>query len=207
MRAFCCSTLVALALALDVSPALSQDQVIDRVLATVDGRVITLSDVRGARALNLVAPRPGPDPAKAVLDALVDRVLVLGEVERFAPPEPDPAAVEREVAALRAAGPADFGAALAAAGHDDASLRRWVRNSLRIESYIAQRFAGVLDPSEDDVETYRRLHAPEAEAAGRPLDAAAVRAAVAADRRAALVREWIAGLRARASLTFASPLP
>ena len=93
---------VPLALAVVWAAAVGAD-VIDRVLATVEGRVITLSDVRIVKTLGLVAVPAGVDADKAILSALIDRLLVLEEVERYAPPEPDGAAVEERVAAVRLA--------------------------------------------------------------------------------------------------------
>jgi hypothetical protein len=183
-------------------PAPAQDQVIDRVLATVDGHVITLSDVRAVRALGLVRPLPQANRPRPYLEALVDRVLVLEEVERYQPPEPDPAAVERGVAEVRAAHASSYETALRNSGLDESFVRQWVHNDLRIEGYLGQRFAGVLEPSEDDLEAYRRTHP----ASGPPADEQHLRAAVVAERRAALVREWIDGLRARAEITMA-PVP
>ena len=63
-------------------------EVIDRVLAVVGGQLITLTDVIAARDLRLVAPPTGADPTRDLLSKLIDRELVLAEVERYAPPEP-----------------------------------------------------------------------------------------------------------------------
>jgi len=197
--------LLAVAVVLAPVLAFAQDVVVDRVLATVDTRMVTLSDVRAVRALGLVVPPQGTDATTAILNALVDRVLVLEEVERYAPPDPETATVDRGVAAIRSAHASSYDAALSSAGLDESFVRHWVRNDLRIESYLSQRFAGVLEPSDDDIETYRRAHAAQA-GAGQPLDDASVRTAVVAERRAALVREWIDGLRSRASVTLAPPL-
>jgi hypothetical protein len=199
MRTFLATILAA---GLVAAPVRAQDVLIDRVLATVEGHVITLSDVRAVRALGLVPSGTADAGADAVLDALIDRVLVLAEVDRYMPPEPDAATIARGVAAIRAAHPGSYESALDTAGLDEAFVRLWVRSELRIEGYLAQRFAGVVEPGEEDFEAYRRAHAAE----GRPLDDAAVRAAVTAERRAALVREWIAGLRARATITRAPAL-
>lgn len=190
-------------LAVAAVPALGQDVLIDRVLATVDGHVITLSDVRAVRALGLVpeATQASGD-GDAALEALIDRVLVLAEVDRYMPPEPDPAAVDRGVADVRAKHAGSYQSVLVTSGLDESFVRLWIRSELRIEGYLAQRFAGVVEPSEDDIEAYRRAHASE----GRPLDEAAVRTAVTTQRRQALVREWIDGLRARATITRAPSL-
>ena len=178
------------------APSMSQDQIIDRVLATVDGHVITLSDVRAVRALGLVRVPEGNTSPRPILDALVDRVLVLEEVERYQPAEPDAAAIDRGVAEIRSTHTASYETALVNSGLDESFVREWVRNSLRIEGYLGQRFAGVLEPTDDDMEAYRRSHAGAAR-----LDDATLRTTVVAERRATLVREWIDGLRARATIT------
>jgi hypothetical protein len=178
------------------APSMSQDQIIDRVLATVDGHVITLSDVRAVRALGLVRVPEGNTSPRPILDALVDRVLVLEEVERYQPAEPDAAAIDRGVAEIRSTHTASYETALVNSGLDESFVREWVRNSLRIEGYLGQRFAGVLEPTDDDMDAYRRSHAGAAS-----LDDATLRTTVVAERRATLVREWIDGLRARATIT------
>jgi hypothetical protein len=178
------------------APSMSQDQIIDRVLATVDGHVITLSDVRAVRALGLVRVPEGNTSPRPILDALVDRVLVLEEVERYQPAEPDAAAIDRGVAEIRSTHTASYETALVNSGLDESFVREWVRNSLRIEGYLGQRFAGVLEPTDEDVEAYRRSHAEAAQ-----IDDAKLRTTVVAERRATLVREWIDGLRARATIT------
>jgi hypothetical protein len=177
-------------------PCLAQDQIIDRVLATVDGHVITLSDLRAVRALGLVRVPEGNTSPRPILDALVDRVLVLEEVERYQPAEPDAAAIDRGVAEIHSTHAASYETALLNSGLDESFVREWVRNSLRIEGYLGQRFAGVLEPTDDDMDAYRRAHADTAR-----LDDATLRTTVVAERRATLVREWIDGLRARATIT------
>jgi hypothetical protein len=123
-------------------------ETIDRVLAVVAGQIITLSDVTAATALGLQSPGNAADPVRVVLSKLVDRELVLAEVERYAPPEPAPDAVERELGAIRARFPSgeSFDAALARSGFDDRRLRAIVRQDLRIRTYEEQRFAAA-DPA------------------------------------------------------------
>jgi hypothetical protein len=186
-------------------------EIIDRVLATVDGRVITLSAARAVEALGLVHILPGEDSRDAIVQRLVDRVLVLEEVARYAPPEPDPAAVTKGVAAVRVRFPSDaaFQAALHELGIEQRFVEQWVRNDLRISGYLDQRFAGAVEPTEDELENYRRQHASELEQAGQAQDETALlneaRIRVTADRRRALIRKWIQGLRARADITVNPP--
>ena len=69
--------------------------VIDRVLAVVGGQIITLSDVNAALRFGLVPADVSTDPVDAALQRLIDRRLMLAEVERYAPPEPSPASLSR----------------------------------------------------------------------------------------------------------------
>jgi hypothetical protein len=128
------------------------DEIIDRVMAVVAGDLIMLSDVRGARELGLIDPGTATDPDREVLTRLIDRALVLAEVDRYAPPEPGAAAVDAQLAALRSRfGSADaLTAALARLGLDENYLRQQLREDLRIRAYLDQRFAS-------DVPERRRL--------------------------------------------------
>ena len=188
------------------------DELIDRVLASVEGRVITLSDVRTAMRFGLVSTHSAADAVAATLDGLIDRLVILAEVERYAPPEPDPEAIRKAVAGMRArvGSDEDVAAALRVAGLDEAALVQWARNELRVAQYLQDRFAGSADPSEEDVESYVRRHEAELLRAGRALDDPAVRRLarerVAVERHEAVVAEWVQGLRARAGVTLTPPL-
>lgn len=118
-------------------------EIIDRVLAVVAGDVIMQSDVAAARELGFAALPPGGDPAREVLTALIERALVLAEVERYAPPEPAPEEIDRRIQSIRVRfqTPEAFSAALARAGLEDTHLRERLRQDLRIEAYLGERFA------------------------------------------------------------------
>jgi hypothetical protein len=179
-------------------------EVIDRILAVVDGAIITQSDAAAAIRLGLVA---GPaDPLAGVVDRLIERRLMLREVDRYAPPDPAEADVDRTVTEIRArAGtPAQFDAILLQTGFGVDQLRRHVRDDLRIESYLQQRF-GAVQPTEEEILQYYREHAAQFTqcAVVRPFDEAhdVVKAALVAERRAATIREWLADLRRRADVS------
>jgi len=205
---------VALAACLCVSIAVapSQAELIDRVLATVGPRVITLSDVRAVSRLGLIDTAGSADATAAIVQRLIDRTLVLEEVDRYAPPEPSEEAIQQGVATIRArfGRPEEFARAVAASGIDERSVREWVRNELRIERYITQRFSGLIEPSPTEIEAYVAQHAGEVDPDGRGAgDAAVQRAArdrLVPSRREALVREWIDGLRRRAEITVNPPV-
>jgi hypothetical protein len=150
-------------LCLSLAVAAARAETIERVLAVAANQVIMLSDVTAATDLGLQSPDGAPDPVRAVLNKLIDRELVLAEVDRYAPAEPTTLDVDREVLRVRQRFPstAAFAAALERSGIDDRHLRETLRQDLRIRAYLDQRFS------------------------------------TAPDRRAALVDEWVAGLRRR----------
>ena len=118
-------------------------ETIDRVLAVAANQVITLSDVTAAIDLGLQSTDGAADPVRAVLSKLIDRELVLAEVDRYAPAEPTTEAVSREVTRVRQrfASAADFDAALARSGIDEQHLRETLRQDLRMRAYLDQRFS------------------------------------------------------------------
>ena len=125
----------------------ARGETIDRVLAVAGGQVIMLSDVMAALDLGLVSDDGATDRVGAALAKLINRGLELVEATRYAPPEPNDDAVERELAGVRGRFPsaAAFDAVLQRSGLTDAQLRATLRENLRIRAYIAQRFAGSED--------------------------------------------------------------
>lgn len=134
-----------------LAPRASHLDIIDRIMAVVGGQPITLSDVTAARQFGLVPVPPGTaDPIAYTLDRLIERTLILAEVERFQPPEPDPVEMtllidERERSAGSAAA---FEKALAVVGMTRDQLRRHFRNDLRITTYLNQRFGATTAEAE-----------------------------------------------------------
>ena len=119
------------------------DEIIDRVLAAVAGDVIMLSDVNAARELGLVAVGQGADPMREALSQLIDRSLILAEVDRYAPPDPSPDAVAEEMRLVggRFPSPEAFGRVLARSGLDQKLLGETIRQNLRMRAYLTQRFS------------------------------------------------------------------
>lgn len=117
-------------------------EVIERVMAVVGAEMILQSDVRAARVFGLVDSGGAGGGDDAVLSRLIDRALVLAEVDRYAPPEPTAAAVDDAVRRVRSrfASTEAVTRALAETGIDDAHLRAYLRDDLRIRAYLDQRF-------------------------------------------------------------------
>jgi hypothetical protein len=122
-------------------------EIIDRVLAVVSGNLITLSDVNAAYELGLVTQRSSADRIRDALSQLIDRELQLAEADRYAPPDPSAADVDREIERVqsRFASREEFDRALARAGVDLGQLRETLREDLRIRAYINQRFSSTVE--------------------------------------------------------------
>ena len=125
-------------------PSGPRAQVLDRVLAVVSGQVILASDVRAFLDLGLLTVEIG-DPTereRAALTRLIERRLMLDEVNRYVPASPLPERIEQDLAHVRArfADRAAFDDLLDAVGLDLEDLRQILRDDARIEAYLANRF-------------------------------------------------------------------
>jgi hypothetical protein len=181
---------------------LSQPGVLDRTLALVAGQPITLSDARAAIVLGLVdVNAAAPDQIPEVTRQLVDRELILREVQRYAPASPGESAIDARLDEIRkrfADGNA-FARALDANGFTDVRLRAWVRDDLRSQAYIAQRFVAASLPTDGEVaQAYTRSRA-EFDRQGLTFEQAAsiVRDRLVAERRRELIADWLSDLRRR----------
>jgi len=162
-------------------------EIIDRVLAILPGQIVTLSDVEAALDFGLVEPPSGAERIAGGLSALVDRMLMLNEVRRVVPPEPRPAAIDARIARMRQrfASPEEFSRALSARGVDEAVLRIYAADDLRLASYLDERFSSAAQPTEEELRK-----------AGE-----AAKEALTSERRGALIGAWAAELRRRADVT------
>ena len=201
----CCRVLLCALVLAGGSREVAATEIIDRVLAVVAGNLIMLSDVTAALEFGLVTPGVGQDPIRDTLSRLIDRAIILAEVERYAPPEPDADAVDRELQTVRSglSSPQSFDQTLARAGVNEKHLRETLRQNLRIRAYLDQRFT-VASPTEEEVGRYYREHPQEFSRNGAiiPFDQARqnVVQAIRTERRRMLVDDWVAGLRRRAEI-------
>jgi hypothetical protein len=119
----------------------AQPELIERTLALVGGQPITLGDTRAATQLGLLDANlsPGSD----VLSRMVDRELIMREVQRYDPTAPSESAVDARVAEIRRRFPdaAGLDRVFEMTGFTEVRLRSWVRDDLRAQAYLAQRFA------------------------------------------------------------------
>jgi len=137
-------TILLLALLVAATSAV-EAQVIDRIMAAVNGQTIMLSDVNAAIEFGLIVPPAGTaDPLAFVLERLIERTLILAEVERFQPPEPDPIEITIRIDEIqKRLGPVAFEKTLKVTGSTREDLQRFLRNDLRMATYLNQRFGDV----------------------------------------------------------------
>ncbi len=181
-------------------------ELLDRVIAVVSGSVITLSDARTAIMFGLVETRDAPDPVAVAMQWLVDRQLVLDEVNRYDAPDPNLAAVDPAFAEIRKKLDAGKGvpAALALLGLDEDGAKRFVRDTLRVQQYLRARFESILPGTEEEVRQYYLANRSRFTREGRQLTLDEARELVQASlqegRRIQAIDVWLARLRRRADV-------
>src|SRR5688572_11724680 len=183
-------------------PTLSAQQLLDRIVARVNGAAITLTDVNAAIALGIIDSARGES---AAIDQLIDRQLVLDEVARFVPPEPPAAAVAVEAGSLTTRAGARLAEVMASTGIDDTRIREIARENLRIQAYLNQRFGATMQLTEEEVAQYYRIHPEEFTRGGMLMPFAEAeplaRERASAERRATTVTQWMWDLRGRAEIS------
>jgi len=191
---------IASAVALAASTARAQTgELVERTLAIVGGQVITLSDVNAAIALGLIDVGPEASPLAAGTARLVDRLLILREVQRYAPPDPADAAIDTRLSEVHAKLGARLPRVLEVTGFTEARLRAWIRDDLRSQVYLAQRFAAAGTPSEQEIASAFTRDRAQFESAGTTFEQAVpiLRERLTAARRRELIADWVSDLRRR----------
>ena len=123
-----------------------QVELIDRILAIVDGQVILHSDVTAFIALQLVDIPAGPEQTSHVLTYLIERRLILDQADRLVA-EPAPELVDQRLEAVRQrfGSDADLTAMLDRLGLSVPDLRQLLADDVRARAYRDNRFAALGD--------------------------------------------------------------
>jgi len=178
-------------------------EIIDRVVAIVGSQVVTLSDIRASEAFGLVPPSAVTGSPEDVVGQLVNRHLMLTEVERYSAPDPDRLLVDRRLGAIRGMfrDAAGFSGALARTAMSEERLRSVVVDNLRIEAYVEQRFGAAAQPTPEEVLRYYKEHPGDFTKDGRlpafeDVQTAALQKA-SVERKRALIIDWLDRLRRR----------
>ncbi len=196
-------------LAVAVLPALSvvragaaaQVVLVDRLVAIVGEQALTHRDVEAAHLLGSIPPGSTADDA---VQRLVSRALMHLEVERLAVVAPIEAAVDERLdrARERVGGTAAFARALEVLGLSQLRAREWIADDLRIDVYVDQRFTAPAQPTDVEVAQEAGKDGSGAPSADQLREA---RRRLVQVRRAALVADWLTGIRERTSVQIAGP--
>jgi hypothetical protein len=193
--------------AASVSLGYAQQFLLDRVVARVGGVAITETDVRAAIGLGLIEVPAGGDPLADGTRGMIERRLILLEVNRFPPADPGDAAIAEVVAAMKARAGAEYQSLVRSTGLDDERLGAFARETVSIQAYINQRFGTTAQASLQDARDYYEKHPAEFTRNGALVPFAqvesAARVAASDERRRATIAQWIVDLRARGDVIVA----
>jgi len=191
-----------------LSPLTAQ-QLLDRVLARVDGIPITLTDVQAAIGLGIIQVGSGDAIADGT-QQMIDRQLELAEVQRFPPPEPAADAITLEAARLKMIAGTRLPALIESTGLTEQRIADMGRDNLRIAGYLDQRFGTTMQVSDEEVDAYYRAHEAEFTERGEPMPfeqaEPLARQRVSNERRRGIVNQWLRDLRSRADVAINPPL-
>lgn len=183
-------------------------QTVNCVVAVVDGGIITRLDVEVAAEFGLAGAaeaEPGTDPRLAVLDALVERKIVLGlsrETRGVSGEELDAAVEELR----RSIGEAAFRAKLGKYGLTSADLQPYLEDRILFQRAVEVRFSQSIPVSMTEIERhYRDIYAPGQAQRGVPAEplervADALEARIRGERLAQQTAAWLRDLKARADI-------
>lgn len=178
-------------------------RVVDRIVARIEGEVLTLSEVRElGRFQQLVQGQS--EPEEKLLDRLIDHWLIEREATAGRFPRPGEEEVDREIARLaaEAGGEEAFRARLQTLGLEPAAVRRLIEAQMYLARYLDYRFRPAAQVEPEQIETYYREQlAPQLRQRGEtvpPLESVAERirellTQQEIDRRA---DRWLADARA-----------
>ena len=140
-------------------------EVVDRMIATVNGQLITYTDLLWQLALEPGTPldRPRAEDLRRVLETVIDQRIVYHEAEKLPHIHADDKEVEPALAELvrRFPSQTEFQRRVAGVGLTSGQLREIVRERVEIEKYVNFRFRSftVVTPQEAEV-YYRDVYVP-----------------------------------------------
>jgi len=133
-----------------------QAEVIDKVVAVVDGHIITASDMRQERDILMRLNEKQVDDDKALVQQLIDNYLIEAQIADFPGIEVTDDDVTKELQK-----------SVAGEGAPSQALREAVRLRIRMQKYFEMRFGQFIQASDEDVNKYYNVvFVPEAQKRG-----------------------------------------
>ncbi len=186
-------------------------RLVDRILATVDGDPILLSDLERVLGLGVVTRNEGESDAALharALDRMIENRLRLHELEQFGFEQAPVEEIDRRYLRIRERFPSEaaFRAELDRLGLDDSRLRLLVARQISILAYVEERLGPRVFVSVDDIRRhYDEELVPELLRRGEtppPIETVreAIRAVIRERRLNEEIDRWTARLRAAADV-------
>ena len=176
----------------------SRAEVIDRIVAVVEGRIITLSDLRVEREIRAILGEEATPDDATLRKLLVDSYLIEQEIADYPNTEVTDAEVDEYVArVIQRPGPASN------------APRDAVRRRIRIQKFFDIRFRQSIRPTEDEIRRYYEdVFVPEARNRGLqsiplltdPAVANAIRENVIQENLDENVEVWLEAVRRRSNV-------
>lgn len=187
-----------------VASARAPTQIVDRIVALVEGEPITLSEMRELAAFQQLTGGP-PASDEELLERLIAQWIVSSEAAAARFPGPTSAELDRELARLAGqfSSPAAFARRLRRLGLNQAAARRQLERQLHLSRYLDHRFRPVAQVQDPAIERYyRETLAPQLAARGESvpsLDAVReqIREVLVQTEISRLATRWLDESRAR----------
>lgn len=125
-----------------IGPVAAQTE-LDRIVARVNNRIITRSDIRQARLLQLVEDTSSDEATRRALE---NRILILSDMSRstgLPPTTGDDLSRRRTQWDAKIGGSGRGRQLLGEAGMSEKGLDAWLGDDLRIQSYLDRQFGGI----------------------------------------------------------------
>jgi len=172
-------------------------EVVEQIIAIVDGHLLFLSDLERHRTFfesQEVVPPPDDWVAR-----LIDEQLLDVEARKFIPEAPSDAEVDARMAQLRVRfSDGSFEAALRATGWAETGLKDALRRHLWIERLLRERVSSFIFVSQESVDAYNQAH-PDAYPGLPKLDVQrAIREHLEAEKERTKRQDYLQRLRAKA---------
>jgi hypothetical protein len=175
-----------------------QAEVLDRIVAVVEGRIVTLSDLRQEREIRAQMGEKPIDDDVTLAKELIDSYLIERQITDYPNIEVKEEEVEADIKKLNIAD-----------GKASQTLRDAVLRRIRIQKFIDLKFRDLIRPTDEDIRTYyEQVFLPEARSRGlqsvppltEPDMADAIRQNVVQERLDHEVDVWLEAIRRRSAV-------
>lgn len=192
---------------------------IDRIVASVDDRAITESELVRATLTGGIPREAGEDNGAfraRVLSEMIDEYLRYRDALRFSPSPPDAAEIRKALEALRARLSSEGknpAAAFREAGLSEEAVRAAIERQLVVTRYVRDRFSALAIIGEEELrQEYDGAYSGEIRAAGRSIPPYSgveeiLRSRVRDRKTAEEVEKWTRELREKARISVTAEDP